>query len=117
MAIKSRKKRSTIRKTTITSDSSSSESGFITRHANVDFADHNNQDVVRWGYTVILICWSLFVVGVGGALGIWDHILGFQDGRVGDLACYFSLIVVTGFTWTVLNWFVCESALDYCSFL
>lgn len=107
MPVKSRKKAArTIKRLTATSESSSEEI-FVNSSPSVYFHDPASEHVVNLGYLLLLACWIIFVGGVGGLLGIWDRVLGFEDGTIGDLACYLSLTIVTGFIWTVLNW--CES--------
>lgn len=107
MALKSRKKaRSPFKRTTtITSDSSSYESGAPSIAASFLVYNESSGNVVRWGYALLVFCWLVFIGGVGGVMGVWDQILGFRQHEIVDLACYFSLIIVTGFAWTVLNWY------------
>ncbi|CCG84073.1 protein of unknown function [Taphrina deformans PYCC 5710] len=108
MALKNRKKtRNTLKRASATedSDSSGSTSTSLYLSRTVYAHDSGEEEVVKWGYILLLICWLIFVGGIGGVLGIWDRVFGFDENRIVDLACYFSLIVVTGFTWTVLNWY------------
>ena len=75
----------------------------------------DNSGVVRWGYILLFLTWTAFVLGIGGVLGIWDSILGFTsisddiaNGRryspLAKLSCFIGLLPVTGFVWTLLNW-------------
>lgn len=108
MPVRSRKKYSrsaAARKSAPNTDSSGSESSPHTYEPVQYVYDEVNRNVVTWGYILLFISWLIFVGGVGGVLGVWDRVLGFSDNRIMDLSCYFSLIVVTGFVWTVLNWY------------
>lgn len=111
MPVRSRKKgtRSVVKKTNHTSDSSSSDTLSFTYTSTPFVYDESSQDVVRWGYLLLFICWIIFVGGIGGLLGLWDRVMGFSDGRIMEAACCISLVVVTGFIWTVLNWYVFRS--------
>lgn len=106
MPLRGRKKTSkaSARKTATNTDTSESDSDLFS-YQPVHAYDPANDNVVKWGYILIFISWTIFVIGVGGVLGLWDFVLGFQDNRIMDLSCYFSLIVVTGFVWTVINWY------------
>lgn len=105
MALRGRKKgsKSALRKSAPNTDTSGSDSPPLA-YEPIYIHDHANDNVVRWGYALLLFSWMVFVSGVGGVLGVWDIVLGFQDHRIMDFACYVSLIIVTGFIWTVLNW-------------
>lgn len=74
-------------------------------------SDHSG--VVRWGYILLGLTWAIFVLGLGGVLGLWDRLLGVDQLPVGDeprrtpvaeLSCFVGLLPVTGFVWTLLNW-------------
>lgn len=107
MTIKSRKKtRSGLKRVSATSDSSSTDSNAPYESSAFYYQSNTNDDVIKWGYVLLLTCWFVFVAGIGGVLGVWDCILGFRNNQIVELACYFSLIIVTGFAWTVLNWYV-----------
>lgn len=105
MAIRSRRRtRLAVRRSLTRNDTSSSESSTTQTLPAHEEYNIDNQEVAKWGIRLILFSWFIFLAGVGGVLGIWDRALGYTDNRIVDLACYFSLIVVTGFAWTVLNW-------------
>jgi hypothetical protein len=60
--------------------------------------------VAYWGYILIFTSWLVFVIGLGGLLGIWDRIFGFKDGKAAQIICFMCLMSVTGFAWVLLNW-------------
>ncbi len=63
-----------------------------------------NEDVVKWGYALLFLCWFVFVAGIGGVIGIWDWVFGLEAGVGSNYACFFVLCSVSGFIWITINW-------------